>query len=86
MKCLEFLTKEEVVPARGGIIDVTNLARLYVGEPIAETISLRFMELRQSLLEVGLNLSNIGLLITSSTLSGLPALSSQSSELDPSSA
>ena len=28
VKCLEFLTKEEVVPARGKMIDVTNLARL----------------------------------------------------------
>ena len=52
---MEFLTKEEVVPARGEIMDVTiaNLARLYVGEPIAETIGLSgvsglwiFIELR----------------------------------------
>ena len=43
-KCLEFFTNEEVLPIRGDTIDVVNLASLYVGDPMAETMGLRGCE------------------------------------------
>ena len=39
-KCLAFFTKDKVLAIRGEIMEVTNLARWYVGEPMADTIAL----------------------------------------------
>ena len=38
-KCLAFFTKDEVLPMRGEMMEM-NLARWYVGEPIADTMGL----------------------------------------------